>query len=91
MMLKIDRHAAVAELLLRLTGDLRMENLDELKTQIQAGRDNVIIDVGGVTLIGVEGIRFLNSCEDSGIAIANASPFISEWMSLERRCGPGKA
>ena len=44
-----------------------------------------VLDVCGVSLISVEGVRFLNCCEASGIAIRNASPYISKWMALERK------
>ena len=45
---------------------------------------------GGVKLSGFgrEGIRFLNACQDVGMVIINASPYISEWMLLERVSGP---
>jgi hypothetical protein len=48
----------------------------------------VVIDVSEVTLISIEGIRLLNACEDDGIAVINASPYILEWLALERRVGP---
>ena len=37
-----------------------------------------------MALISVEGVRLLNACEDDGVAIINASPYISKWMALER-------
>jgi len=54
----------------------------------KAAGPDMVLDVGAVALISVEGVRFLNSCEDDGIAIKNASPYISEWMALERKTGP---
>jgi hypothetical protein len=65
-----------------------MEHLDELKTQIKASGCDIVLDVSSVTLISVEGIRFLNACENEGIAISNPSPYIAEWMTLERKTGP---
>jgi hypothetical protein len=88
MTLRIDRHARGKKVILQLVGNLRIEHLDELKEQIKgAGRD-IVLDVSAVTLICVEGIRFFNSCENEGIAIRNASPYVSEWMTLERNTGP---
>ena len=88
MTLRIDRHALGKRVILQLVGNLRIEHLDELTAQIKtAGRD-IVLDVGAVTLISVEVIRFLNACETGGIAITNASPYISEWMTLERNAGP---
>jgi hypothetical protein len=88
MTFRIDRHARGKKVILKLVGSLRIEHIDELKAQIKAAGRDIVLDVGAVTVIGVEGIRFLNSCEDGGIAITNASPYISDWMTLERNGGP---
>jgi hypothetical protein len=88
MTLRIDRHALGKWVILKLIGSLRIEHIQELKAQIKAASGDIVLDVGAVTVIGVEGIRFLNSCENEGIAITNASPYISEWMTLERNGGP---
>ena len=72
---------------MQLVGNLRVEHLDELNAQIKAVGRDIVLDVSAVTLISVEGIRFLNSCEKGGIAITNASPYISEWMTLEHDTG----
>ena len=85
MTLRIDRHALGKRVILQLVGNLRIEHLDELKAQIKAAGRDIVLDVGAVTLISVEGIRFLNACENGGITIKDASPYISEWMTLERR------
>ena len=86
MTIKIDRHVEGERVILHLVGNLCLEHLDELKAQIStaAGRASAL-DVGGIALISVEGIRFLNSCAASGVSIANASPYISKWMALERK------
>jgi anti-anti-sigma regulatory factor len=88
MTLRIDRHARGKRVILQLVGTLRIEHLEELESQIKGCVVDIVLDVGAVTLIGVDGIRFLNSCESRGIAITNASPYISEWMTLERNAGP---
>jgi hypothetical protein len=85
MTLKIERHVEGRRVIFQLVGNLRLEHLDELKTQISGAGRASALDVGGISLISVEGIRFLNSCAASGISIANASPYISKWMVLERR------
>jgi hypothetical protein len=88
MTFRIDRHALGKRVILQLAGNLRVEQLDELKAQIKAAGRVIVLDVSAVTLISVEGIRFFNSCENGGITITNASPYISEWMTLERNTGP---
>jgi hypothetical protein len=85
MTLKIERHAEGERVILHLVGNLRTEHVEELKAHISAANRANALDVGGISLISVEGIRFLNSCAASGVSIANASPYISQWMALERQ------
>jgi len=47
-----------------------------------------VVDIGELTLISVEGIRFLNTCRANGMPIINASGYITEWMTLEARSEP---
>ena len=42
------------------------------------------MDVEEVDLVDVEAVRFLNACEANGISVVHCSPYIREWMSLER-------
>jgi anti-anti-sigma regulatory factor len=84
MTLKINRHASGGHVIVQLVGTMRAEHLDEVKAQVTMTGDHVTIDVGELTLVSVEGIRFLNACQDKGADIVNASPYIFEWMTLER-------
>ena len=66
-------------------GELDIEHLDEVKAQVNDAPCTVVLDIGELTLISVEGIRFLNACHDNGMPIIGASGYITEWMTLERR------
>jgi hypothetical protein len=83
--LRIDRQVVGNRAIIHLVGNLRIEHLDELKAQIGTPDRVTVLDVRGLSLISVEGVRFLNCCEVSGIAIRNASSYISKWMALERK------
>jgi len=85
MTFKIEKDSDRQSTTIRLIGRIQSEHLDELKAQISAAGRASALDVGGISLISVEGIRFLNSCAASGVSIANASPYISKWMALERK------
>lgn len=91
MTLKIDRQSSGDELVVRLIGNLGVEHLPEVTTEVRLEGRRVVIDVSEVTLISIEGIRLLNACEDDGIAVINASPYILEWLALERRVGPPRS
>jgi len=63
MTLKIEKVSDGRKTVIRLSGRLRSEHLDELKTQIDGDQSQIALDLDGVTLVDVEVIRFLNTCE----------------------------
>jgi hypothetical protein len=69
---------------IRLSGTLRSEHLEQLEIEIEFCGSPVVLDLGELDLVDVEGIRFLNACEAKGILVLNRSPYISEWMLRER-------
>jgi hypothetical protein len=69
---------------IRLSGELRYQQLDQVKAEIERGGSPIVLDLGELALIDVEGIRFLNTCEAAGISVRHCSAFIREWMSRER-------
>jgi hypothetical protein len=69
---------------IRLSGELRVGHLDQVKTEIERGESPVVLDLGELDLIDLEGVRFLNACEAKGISILHCSPYIREWMLQER-------
>ena len=85
MTLRIDRQVVGNRAIIHRVGNLRIEHLDELKALIGTPDRMTALDVRGLSLISVEGVRFLNCCEAVGIAIRNPSFYISKWMALERK------
>ena len=73
---------------MQLIGELDVEHLDEVKSQVNDAPCPVVVDIGELALISVEGIRFLNACQNNGTQIINASGYIAEWMTLEGRSEP---
>jgi hypothetical protein len=67
-----------------LSGQLRSEHLDELKSEVEHGGARVTLDLGELDLVDIEGVRFLNACESAGVSILHCSPYIREWMLQER-------
>ena len=80
MMLRIDRFRARV----RLSGELRSEELDQVKAELQKCGASAVLDLEEVNLSDVEGVRFLNECEAKGISVVHCSPYIRQWMSRER-------
>jgi anti-anti-sigma regulatory factor len=84
MTLRIERDSDGSKTVIRLTGRLRSEHLDELKRQMQGDQSRIALDLDGVTLVDLEVVRFLSACETSGIELLHCCPYIREWISRER-------
>ena len=75
-------------MIVQLIGEFDVEHLAEVNAQVNDAQRPVVVDIGELTLISVEGIRFLNACHDNGMPIVNASGYITEWMTLEGQSEP---
>jgi hypothetical protein len=84
MTLKIRPVGGKREIRICLSGQLRSEHLDQLKSEVERGGPTVTLDLGELDLVDIEGVRFLNACESAGVSILNCSPYIREWMLQER-------
>ncbi len=84
MTLKIEKVSDGRKTVIRLSGRLRSEHLDELKTQIDGDQSRMALDLDGVTLVDVEVVQFLNGCEDGGVELLHCSPYIREWTIREK-------
>jgi hypothetical protein len=84
MTLKIEKDFDGRKIVIRLSGRLRSEHLDELKTQMDGDQSLIALDLDGVTLVDVEAVRFLNVCEESRVALLHCWPYIREWMIREK-------
>jgi hypothetical protein len=82
---RIEKRRSGDTLTVRLIGGLGNEHLREVRAQVCDAPCPVVIDLGELTLISVEGVRFLNACEEDGMPIVNVSGYIAEWMTLEGR------
>ncbi len=69
---------------LRLIGELRLEQLNDVRAEIERGGPQVTLDLNELGLVDVDAIRFLNDCEAQNVKVVNCSAFIQEWMFQER-------
>ena len=69
---------------IRLSGELRIAHLDQVKIETERCESPVVLDLEEVDLIDLEGVHFLNACEAKGIAVLHCSSYIREWMLQER-------
>jgi hypothetical protein len=84
MTLKIEWIFGEGRARILLSGQLRSDHLDQLKSEIKRCSSPFALDLGEVDLVDIDGVRFLNECESAGVAVVGCSPYIREWMLRER-------
>ena len=82
---RIERSADRGGTIIRLIGRMQAEHMSEVEKQIEESGTKVTLDLEEVTLVDVQVVRFLGTCEIRGISILNCSPYITNWIAKERR------
>ena len=85
MTLRIERVSGSGKTTLRVSGRIAQEHLVELQAELEGLGAGTALDLEHVTLVDVEGVRFLGECEARGIELLHCSPYIREWIARERR------
>ena len=83
MTLRIEKESDRHKTIIRLSGRLQSEHLDELGIRINGEQSPMTLDLEGITLVDIGVVRFLNACEKRGVELLHCSPYIREWMSRE--------
>jgi anti-anti-sigma regulatory factor len=63
---------------------MRAEHLEELEKQIRESGSAITLDLEEVTLVDVEIVRFLGTCEARGASLVHCAPYIRDWIGKER-------
>lgn len=82
--LKIEKTLGERGTIIKLMGRIRAEHLDELKAQIRASVPKIVLDLGEVSLVDADVVRFLITCESERIQLLNCSAYIRQWIVRER-------
>jgi anti-anti-sigma regulatory factor len=82
--LKIEKTVGEHGTTIKLMGRIRAEHLGELKAQITASLPRIVLELGEVSLVDADAVRFLGSCESEGIELLNCSAYIREWIVREK-------
>lgn len=70
--------------LLRVSGRLDAESLAELTMQMQIHSSLIALELGEVTLVDADAVRFLAEAEAAGTELRNCPLFVREWIRRER-------
>ena len=87
-MFRIETDSQERNTVLRLSGWVRSQHIPELKEQIEGSRRKIILDLGKVTLVDREVVRFLGACEAKGMELRNCPSYIQIWLINERNWDP---
>ena len=72
---------------IRLVGRLSMEHLPLLKAQIDPAQGPIVLEMGEVTLVDIDVVRFLIDCQTRGVQFRGCSAYIREWIAREQKSG----
>ena len=80
---KIETMSGEDGTIIKLIGRLRAEYLWELKSKIEMSGRLIALEINEVTLVDVESVRFLGSCETQGVELRHCPAYIREWIARE--------
>lgn len=92
-MLRIEKNSDGCVTRLKLSGRVSSDHIASIRSAMNDGCARKILDLGEITLVDIPVVRFLISCENEGIELAQCPPYVREWMLRERVEGvqPGNA
>jgi len=83
--LRIEKDSGGGRNTIRLIGHFQVDHIEELQKQLPQNGLRFVLDLTELTLVDVDVVRFLGTCEAGGAEVINCAPYIREWMSQERK------
>ena len=85
MTFRIDQISDGSPKVFRLSGRIRSTEVEALRTAIGDQPPGTVLDLHDVTLVDGDVVRFLTSCEDTGMRLLHGSPYVRDWIRRERK------
>jgi anti-anti-sigma regulatory factor len=86
--LRIDTTPGHQWTIVKLIGRIQTEHLSELRAQLDEIGGSIVLDLGDVSLVNVDVVQFLNTCESERIQLLNCPTYIRKWIDREKVTGP---
>lgn len=83
-MLKIETVPDGQDTILRLSGRIESQHVQELKTRTEATPSRIVFDLEEVRVIDLDAVRFFAVCEAKGITLQHCPAYIREWILTEK-------
>lgn len=87
MTLRIEKASEGQRTIFRLIGRIQTEHVAELQAQVNGGGPTIALDLHEVSLVDLDVVRFLGTCQANGMELLRCSPYIREWISREKDWG----
>jgi anti-anti-sigma regulatory factor len=84
MVLRIEKVSDGPEMILRLSGRIKSEQVQELNAQIDGCTRRIVLDLEEVRLVDLDAVHFLTVCETKGIELRHCPPYVREWILSEK-------
>jgi anti-anti-sigma regulatory factor len=84
MTLRIERNSRGGSTVLKLIGQIRSSDIEEVTAQLRNGDSPAVLDLDELSLVDAAVVRFLGGCEHSGLELRNCPPYIREWIKREK-------
>jgi hypothetical protein len=80
-MLRIER-SSNGNVIFTLSGRIETEGVDELRRLfgLEAVDHHVVLDLGDVTLVDRDAVKFLARCETAGIKLRHCPAYVRDWI-----------
>ncbi len=70
--------------MVKLIGRIQTDHLSELRAELDAIGGSIVLDLGEVSLVNVDVVRFLSACQSQGTQLLNCPAYIRKWIDSER-------
>jgi len=84
MVLRIERASREQLIILRLSGRIQSEQVEELRAQMEGHTQKIVLDLADIKLVDQDAVCFLAACEEKGVELKRCSPYIRDWIARER-------
>jgi len=84
MTLRIERNSRGGFTVVKLIGQIRSNDIEELTAQLSSDDGRVALDLDELSLVDAAVVRFLGGCEDTGLELLNCPLYIREWIKREK-------
>jgi hypothetical protein len=70
--------------ILRLSGRIESQDVQDLKARIEPGTQGIVLDLGEVRVVNLDAVYFLAVCEAKGMTLQHCPPYIRNWIVAEK-------